>query len=326
MRYGFALSVSALALALTQWIVPFVGGYAFDLFQGAVVLSAWYGGLGPGFLTAGASLFALDYFLIPPLHSLSLGMADLFRLVVFGSVAILTSSLSEGLRRERNIRERIGVEKEILEVTNREQHKIGQELHDGLCQTLAGLRLIGDSLRSKLVAKSLPEVKDVELMERRLTEALAQADMVSRGLYPVELETNGLMAALEEMAAKTSSVYSVACRFRCRTSVLIQDGSVATHLYRIAQEAVMNAIKGGKARRIAIGLSEAGGRVALSIVDDGVGLKWPLLRRGMGLKIMDYRAHLIGATLRFQSRPRGCTRVSCSLSPRFEEGVSHAVA
>jgi signal transduction histidine kinase len=323
-----AVLASGFALVLTHWINPAVKSPVYDLFQGAVVFSAWYGGLGPGLLASAVSILALDYYFIPPLHSFDLGLADLLRLVVFGAVAVLTSYLSVRLRKARSDLKRVydekDVEREILETTNREQRRIGQDLHDGLCQTLSGVRLLSHALREKLASGDRPEVKDIDVIESHLSEALSQADLVARGLYPVELETNGLMSALREQARKISQVYSVNCRFKCRRPVLILQADAALHLYRIALEAVMNAIKNGKAKRIILRLSEAGGQVTLRVMDDGSGFEPSAPRKGMGLRIMNYRAGLINASLDFRSRRRGCTLVTCRLASPVSSEVLDA--
>jgi signal transduction histidine kinase len=343
-RYGLAILVSALAFGLTRWFAPAFQYNGFDLFQGAVVVSACYGGLGPGFLTAVIAIFILDFYFIPPLNTFRLGMADLLRLSVFAAVATLTSSLSARLKEakselekshqeleqrveerteqlthvnadlEAEIAYRLAAEKEILQISSREQRRLGEDLHDGLCQTLAGLRLLSQELKGKLFAQGLSWASDVERIEGRLGEALTQADVVSHGIYPVELETNGLMAALQEVTSKVSTLYRVSCRFKCAQPVLIEDCAVATHLYRIAQEAVINAIKRGKAKRVTVRLVKSRGHILLSITDDGIGLHGQRPRQGMGLKMMTYRARIINGVLRIRSRSRGFTRVVCSIT------------
>jgi len=350
-RYGFALLVTLSALLLSRWIKPLVDYYLFDFFQGAVVLSAWYGGLGPGILTSTLSLLALDYFFMPPYHMFSVGITDLFRLTIFGAVAVLTSSLSDQLKQAKlelelaheeleerialrtleltqanaslvgEVAHRLEAEEAILGISNREQRRLGQDLHDGLCQILAGVRLMSGELKEKLAARSISEVADAEIIETRLSEALAQADNISRGLYPVELETNGLMSALEEMTAKLSTVFPVICRFRCPRPVHVPDASVANHLYRIAQEAVVNAVKGGRAKHVTVRLFARANGITLSITDDGIGIGNHSARKGMGLKIMEYRARMINAALRFHSRRRGWTRVSGVLAYNSREGA-----
>jgi signal transduction histidine kinase len=138
----------------------------------------------------------------------------------------------------------------------------------------------------------------------------------------VELETNGLMAALDELSAKISSVHPVDCKFICRKPISLYDSATANHVYRIAQEAVMNAIKGGKAKRINIRLSGFGDRVRLDVSDNGVGIGNAPVRNGMGLKLMEYRARIINGSLRIWSRPKGGTFVRCFFPLQIETGGS----
>lgn len=331
------------SLLVTAWLIRHFDRPILDLCQAAVALSAWYGGFGPGVLAAAICAFALDFFFVPPYFTFTPGVDDLVRLIVFAFVALVISSLTAILKKkqvdleqsrdelEERVRQRtqelsqvnidlkqeityrLRAEKEILEISNREKQCLGQDLHDGLCQILAGIRLMSEDLKTRLSARAAPEATDMEWLELRLDEALAQADMVSRGLYPVELDTNGLMAALQELATKMSKIYSVECRFICKTPVLTPDSTVANHLYRIAQEAVMNAVKDGKAKKIHVRLSEQRDTRLLMIADNGVGFDAGTQHNGMGLKIMNYRARIINATLRFRSRPKGGTVVQCVL-------------
>jgi len=342
-RYGFAIAVSFTALVLTHFSNLVTRNDDFDLCQAAVVLSAWYGGFGPGIASSALSMLALDYFFIPPLYTLNLGFDDFIRLVIFGAVALLTSWLSAQLKKAKmglersnqemearveqrteelsrlnvelktEVEHRLQAEKAIIDISSREQRRLGQDLHDGLCQLLAGTRLATLEVKKRLEAKSISEAADVAIIESNMAEALAQADSISRGLYPVELETNGLMAALEELSTKISRIFPVTCQFICWKPVLLPDATVSLHLYRIAQEAVMNAIKGGKAKRINIRLNRRDAQVVLSVADNGVGFKAQEPRKGMGLNIMDYRAKVIGAALRFKSHLHHGTVVTCSL-------------
>jgi len=337
--YGVAITASVLAWAVTKWAGPFMASASCsEFFYMAVVVSAFYGGLGPGILSATLSFFMLDYLLVPSRSAWALG-PHLLRLVLFEALAIVTSLLSGRLKKakreiqraqvqlENHIRRRTEelsqtnerlveevaqrreAEKAILDVIDREQRRLGQDLHDGLCQTIAGVRLMVEDLRGKVGGGS----RDLaEMIEGQLTEALDQAYAIARGLYPVELETNGLTPALEELAAKMSKIHPVRCQFRCPRSVGIHDNAVATHLYRIAQEAVINAIKGGKASRIRVRLRHRGAMMVLSIADNGTGLAGGPARQGMGLKLMEHRARLINAELMFRSRSGGGTLVTCS--------------
>jgi len=310
-------------------------------------------------LCAALSILTLDYFFITPVYTFRLEVTDIFRLMIFGSVALLTSSLSDRLKRAKaqverwnedlelrvrerteelsrtnlelkgEIQQRMQAEKAILEISSREQRRLSEDLHDGLCQMLAGIRLLGEEVKEKLSARAAPETFDMELLESRLVEALTQADNISCGLYPVELETGGLMAALQDLGDKMPRIYPVSCRFLCREPVLVHDATVATHLYRIAQEAMVNAIKGGKAKRITIRLASAGNQGLLSVADSGTGFDVKTAEKGMGLKMMNYRARLIGATLSITSRKTGGTRLQCRFKTdqkRLDEvGIAHDV-
>ncbi len=207
--------------------------------------------------------------------------------------------------------ERRDLEEELLEISNREQRWIGQELHDGLCQKLAGLRM-----KTELIARNLPqdaELKgDLSEIAQLLAGTVNEARMLARGLSPVDIESHGLMSALEELAASVISLHQVECCFACECPVPVQDNRAATHLYRIAQEAIHNAIRHGHAKNIVVTLSRVDGVIKLGIADDGSGLP-PNAgeRHGMGIPIMSYRAEMIGGRLSIEPRkPRG-TFVEC---------------
>jgi PAS domain S-box-containing protein len=215
----------------------------------------------------------------------------------------------------RDITERKQLEQEILEISSREQQRIGQDLHDGLCQQLAGIELMCQVLEQKLAAKSKPESERVGEIARHVREAITHTRSLARGLSPVEFEGNGFMSALQELAANVQKLFQVQCRFKCPKPVLIQSNSAATHLYRIAQEAINNAIKHGKASRIVISLQCSGDGVVLSVADNGSGFP-PELKAtaGMGLRIMKYRAGMVGATLEFRRANGRGTVVSCAFN------------
>lgn len=213
----------------------------------------------------------------------------------------------------RDITERKRLEQEILAISNRERQRIGQDLHDGLCQELAGIELMCQVLEQKLATKSRAEAARVGEIGRHVREAITHTRDLARGLSPVELEANGFMSALHEMAAKVQNVFHVECRFECAEPVLIQNNGAATHLYRIAQEAINNAIRHGKAGRIEIALKTSGSQIALTVADDGLGFPGDLKDNGgMGLRIMKYRAGMVGATLEFRRANGRGTVVSCA--------------
>lgn len=225
----------------------------------------------------------------------------------------------------RDITERKRLEREISEISERERERIGQDLHDGLGQDLTGVALITKGLEHKLAAKSLPEVADAAQISDQINRAIIQTRNLARGLYPVELVQNGLMSALEELASNAERLFEISCQFKCDQPIVIDDNSMEIHLYRIAQEAVDNAVKHGKAAQVLIDLSTADGRTALSVSDDGVGFQGvPRNDKGIGLHIMKRRAEMIGAALDIRQGDHGGTVVTCSfLNTKPVGEVSH---
>ncbi|MGB7838576.1 MAG: ATP-binding protein, partial [Terrimicrobiaceae bacterium] len=147
-----------------------------------------------------------------------------------------------------------------------------------------------------------------------IRDGARQARMLSRGLSPVSLETLGLMSALEELTENSSTLFNNTCRFECTKPISIEDNVVATHLYRIAQEAISNAARHGRAKTIVVALRRTVHETRLSITDDGCGLPAPAARsRGMGLRIMRYRAELIRAVLTIGAAKGAGTSVMCVL-------------
>jgi PAS domain S-box-containing protein len=212
-----------------------------------------------------------------------------------------------------DVTDRRRLEREILEISDREQARIGQDLHDGLCQQLVSLGFDNNSLEQQLAARALPEVAAAQKMGKVLDDAIAEARSLSRGLFPVQLEADGLSLALQQLAAGVCARAKVNCRMDCPHPVLVRDNTVATHLYRIAQEAVNNAVKHSRAGSILIQLKTNHNRIELKVSDDGIGI--PISRNptgGMGLHIMNYRAQAIGGTLIIERAPRHGTIVFCS--------------
>ncbi|HEV2330327.1 MAG TPA: PAS domain S-box protein [Verrucomicrobiae bacterium] len=212
----------------------------------------------------------------------------------------------------RDITDRKRLEREIIEISNREQQRIGQDLHDGLCQELAGIELMCQVLEQKLAAKSKAEARRVGEIGEHIRQAIGHTRKLARGLFPVELETNGFVSALRELTDHAGKLFNVECRFECDASVAVRDNVAATHLYRIVQEAINNAVRHGKARRIVVSLRPAGEKVALMVVDNGIGFSNQARKgSGMGLHTMKYRAGVVGATLQIQSGNGKGAAVSC---------------
>jgi len=212
----------------------------------------------------------------------------------------------------RDVTDRVHMEQELLEISHREQMRIGQDLHDGLGQHLTGITFLLRALEKKLAARQLPEAAEVAEVLRLVMQALAQTRSLARGLVPVELESKGLRAALQELAATAEHVFRIRCTAAVDEAVQIHDQAVATHLFRLAQEALNNAVRHGKAKHVTLELTQAGEYLALTIQDDGVGLpKTGPPKPGLGLKIMQYRAQKLGGVLQVQPGPHGGTVVSC---------------
>jgi PAS domain S-box-containing protein len=213
-----------------------------------------------------------------------------------------------------DITERRRLEQEILQISELEQRRIGQDLHDGLCQHLAATELMTEIVQQKIAKKSKADADRVAEIAKQVREAISQTRLLARGLSPVVLESEGLMSALQELADYTERMFRVGCHFVCPQPVLIHNHTTATHLYRIAQEAVSNAVRHGKAKRITISLQRTPEHMALQIQDDGVGLPLDSSRaKGMGLRIMQYRAAMVGGALTVQNRPQGGTSVLCAI-------------
>ena len=212
-----------------------------------------------------------------------------------------------------NVSDQRRLESQILEISDREQARIGQEIHDGLCQQLVSLAFDANSLQSDLAVKRLPEARTAKRLADYLDQAITEARQLARGLFPIRLEALGLGPALEELARTTRERFGIACDFESSQAIQLGSTVMATHLYRIAQEAITNAIKHGNPRSILLRLEADTAGIQLGVQDDGHGLKSDLLKqsRGMGLHIMDYRARAIGGTFSFRAGAAGGTVVSC---------------
>jgi PAS domain S-box-containing protein len=239
------------------------------------------------------------------------------RRLISWSGTVLTGSGSDGgvthiIVSGIDVTERKQLERAVLEISTREQRRIGQDLHDGLGQHLTGIAFMGKVLQDQLTDASRPEASEAAKIVRLVNDSIKMTRDLARGLLPVVAESRGLMSALDRRAGEISDLFQVACRFVCPYPVLIHDGTLADHLYHLAQEAVNNAIKHGKSSDIVIGLTSLNGRGVLSIQDDGAGfVPASGAHSGLGLRIMQYRARMIGGSLEVESRPGVGTLVRC---------------
>jgi signal transduction histidine kinase len=308
---GFELLFSVfylLDVALAAWFV----GKGFGLLMSVLSVIVWIG----GDLAAGAHYSNL----VVPIWNAVILMV--FYFIVVWLLARLRSLHKELEARvvertralTREMAERQRLEEEILKVSEREQRRIGHDLHDSLCQHLTATALAGQVLVERLAAKSLPESADAGKVVELVEEGIDLARNLARGLYPVEMDAEGLMSAFQQLAGNITKGAKVRCVFECDKPVLIHNDAAATHLYRITQEAVRNAIAHGKPKRIGINLSEDNALVKLTIEDDGVGLpEESQPTDGLGVRIMAHRAAMIGGTFALEPAPTGGTIITCSL-------------
>jgi PAS domain S-box-containing protein len=218
----------------------------------------------------------------------------------------------------RDVTERRVLEQEILEISNREQRRLGSDLHDGLGQELTGLSLLLKGLEVQLSRDAPQYVPHILKITDLLTRTIQSTRALARGLAPVNLERGGLTAALKHLAMRCADTYALHCDYLPSGKLPELDEGAATHLYRIAQEATTNAARYAMAKKIEIRLKSTPRMLQLVISDDGIGLSAGLARGtpGLGLKIMQYRARMLGGDLKFEEPGIG-TRVVVSCSPRL---------
>lgn len=216
-----------------------------------------------------------------------------------GNITGLTGAALEITERKR-------LEEEVLQISDLEQRRIGQDLHDGICQHLAGIELKSQVLEQNLEKKAPAQAAQAGQIAKYVRDAILQTRALARSLSPFILESEGLVSGLKELAAHAGRLFNVNCTFKAEGGAAASP-TVATHLYRIAQEAVSNAVKHGKAKEIEISLSEQAGQIVLTVTDNGRGFAATPNPSGMGLRIMQHRANNIGATLLVQKRSNGVT-------------------
>jgi two-component system CheB/CheR fusion protein len=212
----------------------------------------------------------------------------------------------------RDISERKRLEKTVLDISEREQRRIGQDLHDGLGQHLTGIAFMTKVQEQRLAERQIPEAADAAKIVQLVNDAIFKARELARGLLPVVSDSHGLMSALQLYATEIEDLFRIDCRFQCEQTVLIHDAPMATHLYHIAQEAVNNALKHGQAKTIVIRLFAGEREGTLMIRDDGIGIERPRApHSGVGLHIMNYRAGMIGGSVEIRRDQTRGTVVTC---------------
>ncbi|MEO8352559.1 MAG: PAS domain S-box protein [Chthoniobacteraceae bacterium] len=217
----------------------------------------------------------------------------------------------------RDITRRRRAERQVLEISEHERRTFGRDVHDSLCQSLTGAAYLAEHLWRQMRELSSEAAAQANEIAGVIRQCAEEARTLARGLCPVTMGENGLVTALHELTAEVARRSSVECLLEFDDHQAFDDSEVATNLYRIAQEAVTNAIKHGRPKSILIQLANANGSTTLRVRDDGKGIRKRSKQSGMGLHTMQYRATIIGGTLDVRpARPRG-TVVTCSLPTKL---------
>ncbi|HVZ27345.1 MAG TPA: sensor histidine kinase [Rhizomicrobium sp.] len=329
MRLVVALLATSLVLAGLDYLLG--AEISLSVFYAIpVVLMTWFVGRGWAYLQAFMMLLLLvitnyaEEIGTPP--SWQTYLNDVYRLVFFVFLIEVLSRLkflqknletlaeSRALALAAEAARSLDLERELLEAREMEQQRIGQELHDGLCQHLTGTALASQALAENLETQALPQADTAKRLVELVEGGIRLARGIAKGLYPIETDNDGLMRALEDLTSETSDLLGVQCRFACDNPVLIDTPSTAAHLYRIAQEAVSNAVRHGQATEIEVLLEESDSGIRLAVSDNGKGMPAsPPPQRGLGLRTMADRAKSIGADFYIKSAMLGGTEVGCVL-------------
>jgi signal transduction histidine kinase len=330
-----SLMALCLGIVATVGFLDYLTGYEtffFIFYLFAVFLAVWFVGGSFGGLISALSVMAwistniaagerYSSYFVPIWNAMIMFVFYLVVVVLLAKLQTVHKELEERVRQRtvmltKEIQERTQLQKELLEISERVQRRIGYDLHDGLGQHLTGTALAAQVLGQKLAGQSLPEAAEADHLVELIQEAIELTRTLARSLHPIEIQTGWLADHFQELAASASDRFKVSCQFECHQAVPLPDVNVATHLYRIAQEAITNAVRHGKAGHINIRLDSTGNEIVLTIIDDGIGL--PENARngdGLGLRIMTYRAGMIGATFNIERlSSSGGTRVTCTLA------------
>ena len=208
-----------------------------------------------------------------------------------------------------DITEQRQLEKEILNISERERRKIAMELHDDLCPQLIGIEVMIKLLKDRLDGIGSNEAKTADKIRTFIVDSIDKTRQLSRGLFPANLSEHGVESCLQALASAITDIYGINCRLDSHFSCRVKDPDTATHLYYIAHEAVHNAVKHATAKNIVLTLTNAQETVTLQIEDDGNGMENLVRTTGMGLKLMQYRAARIGGLLTIGPAENGGTHV-----------------
>src|SRR5438477_6905720 len=307
-----ALTIACLVLAGVIGYVDYLTGYEHSMllfYFLPISLAAWFANFAFGITIV--ILCVTTWVLtdlasgIPALGFWNIGMAFASYVLFAGVVSKLGTLVRELDRRvdertaayERETVERRRLDQEIAQVADRERRRLGHDLHDKLGQHLTGTALAAQVLKEKLASRSAPEVGEAEKLVHYVEEGIDLTRSLARGFFSPELDAEGLTVALQNLAENVSEKFRIRCVINGDQSILIHDRTIANQLYRIAQEAVTNAVKHGAARQVDIRLAKDGPDLCLTIIDDGIGFPdTPPKSEGLGLRLMQHGAAMTGAT------------------------------
>ena len=236
---------------------------------------------------------------------------------------IVLSSEDEILAIIRDITERKILEKQILQIRETERKRIGDELHDDLCQCLTGIALRSKVLEERLSNISSPDRESAKQITNWINNAISKTRAIARGLHPIALEIQGLKPALEEMIVNAGKMHQIHCHLNYGNDISLANESYAIHLYRIVQESINNAIRHGQASNVWIEVIQNGNDISLTVKDDGVGIPDDMENtNGMGIQIMEYRSHIINAKFDIHRNDDCGTLVTCCFqNSEFPTGI-----
>lgn len=321
-------AISSVALVGMVAYLDYISGWEVSLFVFyalPILLAVWYGDFPTGIIIAGLSMVAWWWANEEGNPYETKGgylWAAGSRFFYFVFVAIGGFALKKQRETDRAriaaLEHARALERDIVDVSEHEQRRIGQDLHDGLCQVLAGIGCAVTMLKDDLMAKELAEAATAEEIEGYIRDAAAEARDLARGIFPVLKDAVGLEIALEELASVAQKLYHRKVTFSCSKEIHVSDPDAAMHLYRITQEALSNALKHAKAKEVRINLCELDSHILLSVEDDGLGIPEHASSAsgGMGLRTMLYRSKQIGAELKVRRGEVSGTIVSCRMPLR----------
>jgi signal transduction histidine kinase len=322
LRGPLLLAEAFAMLAALSWI-DYVTGWELSLFvfyAFPIFLVVWYADLRSGLIFALLSALAwwiANWRFNPYVTNWGFAVAGLTRLAYFCFVAVGGTAI----RRQRAAdRDRIKalertreLEEEILRVSEHEQRRIGQDLHDDLCQDLAAIGCVATMLHDDLDSEGRPEAATAGEIAGLISDAVVKTRDLARGIFPVQMEGNGLRVALGALVAHLNRLKLENISLIAPHEIQVQSVEQAMHLYRIAQESINNAMKHARARSIIVSLRQEGGELEMSVSDDGAGFSAQPGASGMGLQTMRYRADLMGGQFVMMNNPSGGVTVSCTV-------------